>query len=142
MSLKRRGALTANRAAIFGRLVRPAMKEPTLSHRARSACRGLSGNPLISCAFSSGAAAVTTFYTYPERTPNSAAHARRHGDRSRTGEAPRQAAEVGRNGYAECADREVGGRGRRVYFVDTGGREIARRTINERRPPCRHYVRG
>src|SRR5271166_5011697 len=49
---------------------------------------------------------------------------------------------VGRNGYAECADREVGGRGRRVYFVDTGGREIARRTINERRPPCRHYVRG
>src|SRR5208283_2294342 len=24
---------------------------------------------------------------------------------------------VGRNGYAECADREVGGRGRGVYFV-------------------------
>jgi hypothetical protein len=45
---------------------------------------------------------------------------------------------VGRNGYAECA----GGEGGRVYFVDTGGREIARRTINERRPPCRHYVRG
>jgi trehalose/maltose hydrolase-like predicted phosphorylase len=29
-----------------------------------------------------------------------------------------------------------------VYFVDAGGRAIARRTINERRPPCRHYVRG
>src|SRR5271165_6270587 len=29
---------------------------------------GLSWNPLISCAFSSGAAAVTTFYTYPEPT--------------------------------------------------------------------------
>jgi hypothetical protein len=35
-----------------------------------------------------------------------------------------------------------GGKGGRVYFVDTGGREIARRTINEGRPPCRHYVRG
>src|SRR5208283_3715350 len=55
---------------------------------------------------------------------------------------PGQLQFVGRNGYAECADREVGGRGRRVYFVDTGGREIARRTINERIPPCRHYVRG
>jgi len=49
---------------------------------------------------------------------------------------------VGRNGYAECAGGEVGDEGARVYFVDTGGREIARRTINERRPPCRHYVRG
>jgi DDE_Tnp_1-associated len=27
-----------------------------------------------------------------------------------------------------------------VYFVDAVEREIARRTINERRPPCRHYV--
>jgi hypothetical protein len=24
----------------------------------------------------------------------------------------------------------------------TGGRAVARRTINERRPPCRHYVSG
>jgi hypothetical protein len=29
-----------------------------------------------------------------------------------------------------------------VYFVDAVGRERARRTINERRPPCRHCVRG
>jgi hypothetical protein len=29
-----------------------------------------------------------------------------------------------------------------VYFVDAVGRERARRRINERRPPCRHYVPG
>src|SRR3954470_12132217 len=29
-----------------------------------------------------------------------------------------------------------------VYFVDAVGRARARRRINERRPPCRHCVRG
>jgi hypothetical protein len=47
---------------------------------------------------------------------------------------------VGRNGFAEGGDGEV------IERLDvtfrTGGRAVARRTINERRPPCRHYVSG
>jgi len=37
---------------------------------------------------------------------------------------------------------EVGVMAEGVYFVDAVGREIVRRRINERRPPCRHDVRG
>jgi hypothetical protein len=47
---------------------------------------------------------------------------------------------VGRNGFAEGGGGEVSGR-LDVSFR-TGGHEVARRTINERRPPCRHSVCG